>query len=474
MRPRWPGGILARSLLALSLALGVAALLAFLLYERSRAEALFAFEAARTADRIADQMLLSGLPDHYRPLPAEPLGVTLRLEAAPRLGAEVPGGFAMLAAQGIAARLPWAAELRARLDDTIPAPEAGRSFGRAEQLALLKRRPPPPRLLVVALRLPDGRWANAEAMAFTAAPPALWEPRFLAAFGLLALATVLILAGVVAAATRPLRQVAQAAERLGADLNAPPMNEAGAREARATAQAFNRMQDRLRDFVAGRTRLLAAISHDLRTPLTRARIRAETMEPLAERAALLADLARLEAMLATTLAFARGDVAREPRRLLDLAVLLGDVAEERAEIGEAVRYVGPERGAVVLGAPAALRRALENLVSNALTHGGDARLSLAAAGAAWRVTVEDDGPGLPEAELERVFEPFHRGDAARGAESGGTGLGLAIVRDVAAAHGGRIWLENRAAGGLCAVLVLPAACPPPPLSPPAHGGGRAG
>lgn len=465
MRPRWPAGILARSLLALSLALGVAALLAFLLYERSRAEALFAFEAARTADRIADQMLLSGLPGPHRPLPAEPLGVTLRLEPAPRLGAEVPGGFAMLAAQGIAARLPWATAVRARLDDTIPAPQPGRSFGRAEQMALLKRRPPPPRRLVVTLRLPDGRWANAEAMAFTGTPQALWEPRFLAAFGLLALATMLILAGVVVVATRPLRQLAEAAERLGADLNAPPMPAAGAREARATAQAFNRMQDRLRDFVAGRTRLLAAISHDLRTPLTRARIRAEAMEPPAERAALLADLARLEAMLATALAFARGDVAREPRRLLDLAVLLGDVAEERAEIDEPVTYAGPERGAVVSGAPSALRRALENLVSNAVVHGGAARLGLAPAGAAWRVTVEDDGPGLPAAELERVFEPFHRGDAARSLEGGGTGLGLAIVRDVAAAHGGRIWLENREAGGLRAVLLLPAG-DAPPLGPP--------
>jgi hypothetical protein len=457
VRLPWPDGILARSLVALCLALSVAALLAFLLYERSRAEAIFAFEAARAADRVADQVLLSGLPGSHRALPAEPLGVVLRVEPAPGVPAEVPGGFAMLAAQGIAARLPWVAELRARLDDSIPAPEAGRVFGRAEQMALLKRRTPPPRVLHVALRLPDGSWANAEARAFTDSPAALWEPRFLAAFGLLAAATALILAWVVAAATRPLREVARAAERLGEDLNAPHLPARGAREARATAQAFNRMQDRLRDFVAGRTRMLAAISHDLRTPLTRARLRAEALQPEAERVALLADLARMEAMLATTLAFARGDVAREERRLLDLAVLLGDIAEERAEAGEPVRHAGPERGAVVLAAPSALRRALENLVANAVIHGGGATLGLASEPVSWRVTVEDDGPGLPEAKLETVFEAFRRGDAARGADGGGSGLGLAIVRDVAAAHGGRAWLENRPGGGLRAVLLLPAA-----------------
>ena len=205
--------------------------------------------------------------------------------------------------------------------------------------------------------------------------------------------------------------------------------------------------------------MLAAIGHDLKTPITRLRLRAEFLDDDEQRRKMLADLDEMERMIAATLTFARDDAAAEPSVPLDLAALCRTVLDEAADAdpdaAESIAYAGPEH-LTVSARPVALKRALANLVGNAVAYGGGARLTLSPpASGALRITVEDDGPGVPEAELENVFQPFRRLEASRNRETGGTGLGLPIARNIVRAHGGDVVLRNRREGGLAAVATLP-------------------
>jgi len=206
--------------------------------------------------------------------------------------------------------------------------------------------------------------------------------------------------------------------------------------------------------VENRTRLLAAISHDLRTPLTLLRLRAEGVESAEERERMLATIAEMDAMIGATLAYARDEAAAEPRRRSDLTALLGSLVDDLAEAGLPVA-LAPAEPLVLDCQPAALRRALVNLLDNAVKYGGRAEVSIRAAGGRAEILVEDAGPGLPEAELARVFQPFYRVEASRSRETGGIGLGLAIAAGIVEAHGGEIALENRPEGGLRARVTLP-------------------
>jgi signal transduction histidine kinase len=316
----------------------------------------------------------------------------------------------------------------------------------------------PPGGFQASLRLPDGEWLNVRV---AMPPPRPWHSAtFLAAFVVMTVAAVLLILWAVARLTRPVRLLAEAADRLGRDVNAPPLPEGGPSEVATAARAFNTMAGRIRRFVADRTQMLAAIGHDLRTPITRLRLRAEFMDDDEQRRKMLADLDEMEQMIAATLAFARDDAAAEPAAPIDLAALCRTVADEaadaRPELAEAIAFDGPER-LTVRARPIALKRALANLVSNALAYGGAARLRLVPPeGGVVRLMVEDDGPGIPEAELEAVFTPFRRLEASRNRETGGTGLGLTIARNILRAHGGDVVLANRAGGGLRAMASLPA------------------
>ena len=309
-----------------------------------------------------------------------------------------------------------------------------------------------------ALRLPDGEWVN---IRVTLPPPRPWHSEtFLAAFVVMTAAAVLLILWAVARLMRPLRLLATAADRLGRDVNAAPLPEDGPSEVATAARAFNLRAERIRRFVADRTQMLAAIGHDLRTPITRLRLRAEFMEDDEQRRKMLADLDEMEQMIAATLAFARDDAAAEPAASLDLAALCRTVADEaadaRPESAEAIAYEGPER-LVLRARPVALKRALANLVSNALAYGGAARLRLyPPASGVVRLEIDDDGPGVPEDELQNVFAPFRRLEVSRNRETGGTGLGLTITRNILRAHGGDVVLRNRPGGGLTAVVSLPA------------------
>jgi signal transduction histidine kinase len=266
-------------------------------------------------------------------------------------------------------------------------------------------------------------------------------------FALAALAVRLI--------TRSLDQLARAADRLGANPESPPIEESGPTEVRRVIGAFNRMQAQLRGYVTERTRLLAAVSHDLKTPLTRLRLRAELLPDPQLRGKFVRDLTEMEAMANSALDFTRTLGTEARRQPVDVAALIDSVSEDWRETGGEVTVEGEPRDAVSAH-PEALRRCLNNLIENALRYGERAHLLVEDDGDRLRIAVADEGPGIPEAELERVFEPFFRLEPSRNRASGGAGLGLSIARNIARWHGGDLRLRNRAAGaGLVAELSLP-------------------
>jgi signal transduction histidine kinase len=258
--------------------------------------------------------------------------------------------------------------------------------------------------------------------------------------------------------TAPVRTLAAAAEALGRDVNAPPLPEDGPLEVATAAAAFNTMATRIRRFVQDRTELLTAIGHDLRTPITRLKLRAEFVEDDEQRRKMLADLEELEAMVSATLVFGRDARTTEPVSPLDLPELLRTVLDETADawpdLSERLAYEGPAH-LTVRARPLAVKRAVANLVSNAAGYGGGARVTLTPKDGTVVIEVEDEGPGIAPAELERVFEPFHRVEPSRSRETGGVGLGLPIARNIVRAHGGDLTLANRPMGGVKATVVLP-------------------
>ena len=254
--------------------------------------------------------------------------------------------------------------------------------------------------------------------------------------------------------TRPLGVFATAASRLGTDVTAPALAERGPSEIRAAARAFNQMQQRLRRLIEDRVQMLAAVAHDLRTPITRLHLRAEFVEDPEQHAKMLKDLDEMEAMISGALAFAREEMLLEQRAPVDLRPLLDEIAAELTEAGHQVDVSG-EQHAQIDGRGAALKRALRNLVENAVKYGRRANLRLTATRNDLVVTIDDDGPGIPESDLENVFRPFYRVEPSRSRETGGTGLGLTVARSVVRGHGGDIKLANRSEGGLVQTVVLP-------------------
>ena len=313
------------------------------------------------------------------------------------------------------------------------------------------------RTLLIALNAPDDRWLIARVNPPMTRP---WHSvRFLIAFGIMTLTAAAVAFWAVRRMTAPLRVLAAAAERLGRDVNAPPLPEEGPSEVAGAAAAFNTMASRIRRYVSDRTFLLTAIGHDLRTPITRLKLRAEWMDDDEQRRKMLADLDELEAMVSATLAFGRDVAGSEPPARLDLPALLRTVLDEAADARPGsnltLHYEGPDT-LVINARPVALKRAVANLVGNALNYGGSTRAVLRPVqDGVVTVLIEDEGPGIPPADLDRVFEPFQRLETSRNRETGGTGLGLPITRNILRAHGGDVTLSNRTGGGLRATLTLP-------------------
>ncbi len=311
--------------------------------------------------------------------------------------------------------------------------------------------------ITVAFRLPEGQWLHVTVPVIRAAP---WHsPTFQLAFGLMTVVAAGLILWAVRRLTAPVRTLALAAEALGRDVNARPLPETGPLEIARAAAAFNTMAERIRRFVSDRTELLSAIGHDLRTPITRLKLRAEFMEDEEQRTKMLSDLAELEAMVSATLAFGRASRTDEPVVALDLAELLRTILDEALDTWpdteDKLSYDGPPH-LTVHARSLGLKRALTNLVTNAVKYGGTARVRLhPAVGGMVRIEIEDDGDGIPPGEIERVFEPFHRAEPSRNRETGGVGLGLPIARNILRAAGGEVTLANRTEGGARATVTLP-------------------
>lgn len=254
--------------------------------------------------------------------------------------------------------------------------------------------------------------------------------------------------------TKPIRQFAIALDRFGQDIDAPSLPEQGSLEIRQATQAFNRMQTRLRTLVCDRTLMLAAISHDLRTVLTRLKLRAEFIDNREQQQKAIADLDQMEAMLASTLAFAKDDSAHENITDLDLASILQRVCDDLTDAGYQVSYSGPTR-LVYQGRAVGLRRAFSNLIENGAIYGDCAEVTLSKTEQYVRIEICDRGPGIPDELQEKVFTPYFRLEPSRSRETGGTGLGMTVARSVIRRHGGEIELVNRLLQGFCVVVTLP-------------------
>jgi len=311
----------------------------------------------------------------------------------------------------------------------------------------------PKELVLVSLKLDTGIWLNVATPIQT--PPPFFSTRLWLSMSVMLIAVSIISYLIVGRMTAPLTQLSQAAEKLGTDVKASAIPESGPEEVRRTAHAFNVMQNRIRSFVEDRTQMLGAIAHDLGTPITRLRLRAEFVEDHDLRKKMLRDLDDMQQMVASTLAFIREEATSEPRSIVDLASLLARVCDDVQDTGANVELAKAPRGILLECGPIGLRRALGNLIENAAKYGKNATVSMEAEDGFVKIIVDDEGPGIPLSRQNDVFQPFRRLDESRNQDIAGTGLGLAIARTIVRAHGGDISLSNRDEGGLRAELRLP-------------------
>ncbi|MDQ8754954.1 ATP-binding protein [Sphingosinicella sp. LHD-64] len=307
--------------------------------------------------------------------------------------------------------------------------------------------------LDIAVRRDDGRWVVMN-------PRRTSDARWHYMRNLLAIAGNLLILAIFSiwmarSIIAPLSRLASAAERMGREREPTLITGMRQPEFAAIADTFNAMQLRLKRYVDERVQVLAAISHDLRTPLTRLRLLAEYVPDEEQRIQLKANVAEMEAMVADALAFMRGEVRSEAMEPVDLAALLISLADTRKDMGEDVAYEGPDH-LDILCRPLAMRRALDNLIANGCRYGGSVRVALRVEGDGVVIDIVDRGPGIAPEDAERAFAPFERLDSSRSRETGGTGLGLAISRDVVRSHGGEIAF-HRGTGGFTVRVILPGA-----------------
>jgi len=305
----------------------------------------------------------------------------------------------------------------------------------------------------LVVQLDSGAWLNA-AIAKNKKP--VWMSQSAVSLGVAAILLSLIAVLAARVITRPLNRLGEAAEAFGRGEASVRLPECGPDDVRRTAEAFNRMQERLKRFVDDRTGMLAAIGHDLRTPITSLRLRAEFVADVDMREKILATLDEMQAMTEAALAFAREEAAGEPTRLVDLMALAESLSSDLADLSWDVACEDGPR-VPYRCRPASLRRAIRNLIENAVRYGERARVSVHVGRESIDIAVEDDGPGIPPGEVDRVFAPFVRLERSRSRATGGVGLGLSVARTIARSHGGDVILRNRSEGGLRAVIRLPQA-----------------
>jgi len=460
-----PRSLFSRLVLVQLSVLIVALLVSFAIHMHERGEALAQASGMQAAQRIADIVtLLESLapPERRRVVQAfsaPPL--TISLDPAPGTQALDPEGGARSALFGMMLRRflgdgrPVAVAVReARLEagpearKSRPGPMAhGPGMGPG---AAMRFGAQPGISFVAQVRLKDGAL-----VAFDSRHPlqtAGWPYRLLLSLTVLLAAVIAVSFLAVRWATRPLKALADAADELGRNIDRAPMPEEGPAEVVRAARAFNTMQVRLAGYVRERAATLAAMSHDLKTPVNRLRLRAELLEDSEAKKKIGQDLEEMESMILGTLEFMRGGETAEKPRPVDVNALLSSLQGDAQDTGAQVAIDGVASGPYV-GRPQALKRCLGNLLDNALKYGGSAVVLVEDSADRLVIRVRDRGPGIPEAELERVFEPFYRLEASRGRDTGGTGLGLSIARQIAQLHGGALKLRNLE-NGLEATLTL--------------------
>ena len=469
-----PRTLFARMVLILLGGLVVAQFLSFAVHWRERGEFMMRTAGAYSAERIAEIIkLLDATPAAERArivgvLNSPPFRISLaaadgEVESDPELADEAVQYEALLKDALDAAYPLKVSVTAARRRGGGPGPGYGmkHGFGKQPDEGSPSAAPPgysggarPFTVLsfVVQTRLTDGT-----AVTFDARRPqnALDRPyRLLISLAVLLLVVCAVTLFAVRWVTRPLNTLAVAAEELGNDINRRPLDEGGPLEVRLAARAFNAMQAKLAALIRDRTRIFSAMSHDLKTPITRLRLRTELLDDPALREKFVQDLLEMEAMVGAALDFMRGVDTQEPAQPVDMMALIESIAADAREVGGDVGIEGAAR-APYAGHPQSLKRCLTNLVDNAVKYGTSATIAIDDGATALRICVRDRGPGVAEAELERVFEPFYRVEASRNRATGGSGLGLTIARNIARAHGGDLVLHNRAGGGLEAELTLP-------------------
>lgn len=343
------------------------------------------------------------------------------------------------------------ADIHALAVPAMPLPDAMPKAMRPMHQAMMAAQAEPVEL-ALSIRLGSGEWLNVRTLFLR--PGLQWSPEALLPLFLMALAVALVAWITARRIVGPMRELAAGADRLGRGLDVGPLPLTGPTEVQDTTLAFNRMQSRMTRFVADRTRMLAALSHDLRSPLTAMRLRLELLDEDEDSTRLKALVEEMQQMVEATLDFARGASQQEAAQEVDLARLLADLVGD-AEAGPGSATLNAPQPVLATVRPTSLKRALRNLIDNALRYGDAARVTLTREQGKAVITVADNGPGLPEDQLEKVFEPFVRLERSRSRDTGGVGLGLAIARTIVQAHGGDVTLRNRPEGGLEATLRLP-------------------
>ncbi|WP_353641833.1 ATP-binding protein [Mesorhizobium sp. WSM2239] len=462
----WRRSLAARFLMLVLLALALSQAITFLISWGERGQALHAAAKGEFVSRTSSlALLLETTPPSLRPDILDVSGTAYTRFWTSSDGPSDPLAWQKEAFAQLAKPLPGIAAKYARYmngqastgvetaDPSVPPrmldlSQNGAPFSRPAKFLYMDAAP---NGMGLSVRLEDGTWLNA---AFAKAMPnTFWTSQSAISLALTAVILSAIAIFGARAIARPLRRLANAAELFGRGETVPRLPESGPDDIRRTAEAFNRMQERLQRFVEDRTRMLAAISHDLRTPLTSLRLRAEFVQDHDLQEKMLKTIEEIQTMTEAALAYAREDATVEATRTVDLSALVGSLCDDLAELGQNVTVMD-EPKVLYRCRPDSLRRAIRNLVENAVRYGERATVSVIRKPDSLDIMVEDSGPGIPPADMEQVFAPFFRLEQSRNRETGGVGLGLSIARAIARHHGGDIVLENLN-GGLRAVIRLP-------------------
>ena len=453
-----PQSLFGQTLVVLLAGLLISHLIGAWVYTADREQAVRAVGGMAAAQRIANvTQLMSEAPADWRDrLVTAVSDPTFRvtLSTAPLLPSTVAdqNNAAIAIGNVLAEELKsWAQQIRVRLPGSdaaapmMPGPHVMMMDGGMHVMGSWRD-------LQVSVLLNDGQWLSFATMVPKTGPAVSWQ--FIVSMALMGLVVLVVSIWAIGRVTAPLAAFAQAATALGKNLKAEPVRESGTREVRQATRAFNDMQTRLIRLIEGRTRMLAAISHDLRTPLTLLRLRVESAPECEDREKMLATINEMNGMIGSVLDLARSNASLENRRPMDLTALVESIVDDMKDAGFPVT-MQPSSGVIYECYGAALKRAVTNLIDNAVKYGRTARVAICEVPTLLKIIVEDEGPGIPEHELSRVTEPFYRVEESRSREGGGAGLGLAITVSVIEAHGGELKLANRREGGLRAEVRLP-------------------